>query len=68
MATIGRASAVAQRGRVEVSGLLAWVVWLVVHIFFLIGFRNRLMVMVNWGWSYLTWRRGVRLITQSRRT
>ena len=65
LATIGRAAAVAQRGKFELSGYFAWLAWLFVHIFFLIGFRNRLVVMVNWAWSYLTYERGARLITGS---
>lgn len=63
MATIGRGAAVAQVGRLRVSGTLAWLFWLFVHIFFLIGFRNRLMVMLSWAWSYLSYDRGARLIT-----
>ncbi|MBV9948376.1 MAG: FAD-dependent oxidoreductase, partial [Myxococcales bacterium] len=63
MATIGRSRAVAQVGRIHLSGLLAWLAWLVVHIWYLIGFRNRLIVMINWAWSYLTYRRGARIIT-----
>jgi len=63
MATIGRHAAVAQRGRLRLHGFLAWVVWLVVHIFFLIGFRNRVLVVFEWAWMYLTYGRGVRLIT-----
>jgi NADH dehydrogenase len=63
MAVIGRGSAVADIGPVETSGFLAWVFWLFLHIFWLIGFRNRLAVMIEWGWSYVTLQRGVRLIT-----
>jgi NADH dehydrogenase len=63
MATIGRASAVAATKRVAVSGFLAWTMWWVVHIFFLVGFRSRLMVMLTWTWSWLTFQRGARLIT-----
>ena len=65
MATIGRAAAVARIGRVELSGLVAWLAWLLVHIFFLIGFRNRVAVMLQWAWSYLTYKRGARLITDT---
>ncbi len=65
LATIGRASAVAQFGKFELSGYFAWLAWLFVHIFFLIGFRNRLLVMIQWAWSYLTYERGARLITGS---
>jgi NADH:ubiquinone reductase (H+-translocating) len=63
LATIGRAAAVARFSRVKLSGLVAWVIWVVVHIAYLIGFRNRLLVMLQWGWAYLTYNRGVRLIT-----
>jgi len=63
LATIGRAAAVAQFRRLHISGYLAWLAWLFVHIFFLIGFRNRLIVMIQWAWSYFTYERGVRLIT-----
>ncbi|MGA2422678.1 MAG: NAD(P)/FAD-dependent oxidoreductase [Terriglobales bacterium] len=65
LATIGRASAVAQFGKLELSGYFAWLAWLLVHILFLIGFRNRLIVMIQWAWSYLTYERGARLITGS---
>jgi NADH:ubiquinone reductase (H+-translocating) len=64
IATIGRAAAVAQIGPLHLSGFLAWVIWLGVHIVYLIGFRNRLAVLLDWSWSYLTWQRGARLITQ----
>ena len=63
LATIGRAAAVASFGRVRLSGLLAWLVWLFVHIFLLIGFRNRFLVMFSWAWTYFTYERGARLIT-----
>ena len=63
LATIGRAAAVAEFGKVHISGFLAWLSWLFVHIFFLIGFRNRIIVMIQWAWSYLTYERGARLIT-----
>jgi NADH dehydrogenase len=66
MAVIGRGSAVADIGPVETSGFLAWVFWLFLHIFWLIGFRNRLAVMGEWAWSYLTLQRRVRLITGER--
>jgi NADH:ubiquinone reductase (H+-translocating) len=65
LATIGRAAAVAQIGRLEFSGLPAWLAWLVVHVFFLIGFRNRIAVLLQWAWSYLTFKRGARLITDT---
>jgi NADH dehydrogenase len=63
MAVIGRGSAVADIGPVEASGFLAWLLWLFLHIFWLIGFRNRLSVLGEWAWSYLTLQRRVRLIT-----
>jgi NADH:ubiquinone reductase (H+-translocating) len=63
MATIGRAAAVAKIGRFEIGGWFAWMLWLGVHIFFLIGFRNRFQVLLQWAWAYLTWTRGARLIT-----
>src|SRR5581483_6472643 len=65
LATIGRAAAVADFGRLHISGYLAWLAWLFVHIFFLIGFRNRILVLFQWAWSYITYQRGVRLITGS---
>ena len=65
LATIGRAAAVAQIGKFSLSGYFAWLAWLFVHIFFLIGFRNRIIVMINWAWAYLTYERGARLITGS---
>jgi NADH dehydrogenase len=63
MATIGRAAAVAEIRRLHLSGLLAWLAWLIVHIFFLIGFENRMLVLVQWAWSYISYERGARLIT-----
>ncbi len=63
MATIGRSRAIAQAGKVKLSGFMAWMAWLVVHIWFLVGFRNRVSVVLNWFWAYLTYRRGARLIT-----
>ncbi|HVW27720.1 MAG TPA: NAD(P)/FAD-dependent oxidoreductase [Polyangiaceae bacterium] len=63
MATIGRSRAVAQTGKLRLRGLIAWLAWLFVHIWYLIGFRNRLVVLFDWTWSYLTYKRGARLIT-----
>jgi len=63
LATIGRAAAVADFGRFKLSGFLAWAAWLAIHIFFLIGFRNRLLVITRWAWAYLAYQRGARLIT-----
>ena len=65
LATIGRAAAVAQFPRFSLSGYFAWLAWLFIHVLFLIGFRNRLIVMIQWAWSYLTYERGARLITGS---
>jgi NADH:ubiquinone reductase (H+-translocating) len=65
LATIGRAAAVAQFGKVHISGFIAWLSWLFIHVLFLIGFRNRLLVLIQWAWSYVTYERGARLITGS---
>jgi NADH:ubiquinone reductase (H+-translocating) len=65
LATIGRAAAIAQFGSLHISGFLAWLSWLFVHILFLIGFQNRLLVFIQWAWSYVTYERGARLITGS---
>ncbi|MEI8018229.1 MAG: NAD(P)/FAD-dependent oxidoreductase [Schlesneria sp.] len=62
MATIGRSRAVVEVGRFKLSGFFAWIMWLVVHIYFLTGFKNRLLVVLQWAWSYLSFRRGARLI------
>src|SRR5271166_2618079 len=67
LATIGRAAAVAQFGKLHISGFIAWLSWLFIHIFFLIGFRNRIVVMIQWAWSYLTYERSARLITGASR-
>ncbi|HET9916288.1 MAG TPA: NAD(P)/FAD-dependent oxidoreductase [Candidatus Binatia bacterium] len=63
LATIGRRAAVADFGRIRLAGLPAWLVWSFVHVGFLIGFRNRLTVMLDWAWAYVTYARGARLIT-----
>jgi len=63
LATIGRAAAIAQFGKIHLSGFVAWLSWLFIHILFLIGFRNRILVIIQWAWSYLTFQRGARLIT-----
>jgi NADH dehydrogenase len=63
LATIGRASAVADFGWLQLKGYIAWLAWLFVHILNLIGFRNRLVVMVQWAWSYFSYQRAIRLIT-----
>jgi len=62
LATIGRAKAVAQIGRLHVSGLFAWLLWCIVHIFFLIGVRSRFRVMSEWLWYYVTFKPGARLL------
>ena len=66
MATIGRGSAVADFGRIKASGFVAWLMWLFTHIFWLIGFRNRVFVFTEWAWAYVTMQRRVRLITGER--
>jgi NADH:ubiquinone reductase (H+-translocating) len=63
VATIGRAAGVADFGWARVSGLLAWLCWLSIHIWYLVDFQNRFVVFVKWAWSYLTYQRGARLIT-----
>jgi len=63
LATIGRSHAVVDLGRLKFSGFLAWVFWSVAHVYFLIGFRNRLVVAWDWLWAYFTYERGARLIT-----
>jgi NADH:quinone reductase (non-electrogenic) len=63
LATIGRKAAVADFGRVKLSGFLAWAAWLFIHILLLIGFRNRVLVFIEWAWAYFTYQRGARLIT-----
>ena len=62
LATIGRKSAVVKLGVFQLTGFLGWVFWSAVHIYFLIGLRNRFVVALNWLWSYLTFQRGARLI------
>lgn len=63
MATIGRAAGIAEAGRMKLSGFLGWLAWLFIHLLFLIGFRNRVLVMLEWLWLYVTFKRGARLIT-----
>jgi len=65
MATIGRSRAIAELGKTHLSGFSAWMFWLFVHLWFLIGYRNRVAVLMNWAWSYFTYRRGARLITRN---
>lgn len=62
MATIGRSRAIVEIGRLRLAGFPAWLLWLVVHIYYLTGFKNRLLVVLQWAWSYLSFRRGARLI------
>jgi len=64
LAVIGRGQAVADIWKLRFSGFIAWLIWIFVHIFFLIGFRNRVLVLLQWAWSYVTYRRGARLITE----
>jgi NADH:ubiquinone reductase (H+-translocating) len=66
MATIGRRRAVLESGRLRLTGFLAWTAWLLVHIYYLSGFRNRLLVLIQWAWSYFTFARGARLIVEKR--
>jgi len=63
MATIGRNRAIVATKRFQLKGIAAWWIWLLTHIFYLIGFKNRLFVFWDWAWSYLTFQRGARLIT-----
>lgn len=63
MATIGRKSAIVDLGRLRLTGLSGWLLWSLAHVWFLVGFRNRVSVATSWLWSYLTWERGARLIT-----
>jgi NADH dehydrogenase len=63
LATIGRSKAVGMVRKLHFSGRLAWMAWLLVHVFFLIGFRNRFFVILEWAWSYFTFQRNARLIT-----
>ncbi|PCI26790.1 MAG: FAD-dependent oxidoreductase [SAR324 cluster bacterium] len=62
MATIGKSKAIVETGRLKIGGFIAWVAWLLIHIYYLTGFKNRLFVTLNWAWSYLTFRRGARLV------
>jgi NADH dehydrogenase len=66
MATIGRSRAIAKIGRLKLSGFVAWAAWLLLHIAYLIDFRSRVLVLFDWAWSYVTYRRGSRLITGRR--
>jgi NADH dehydrogenase len=68
LATIGRSAAVAVLGRINLWGFPAWAMWLLAHVYFLIGFRNRLVVMIDWAWAYLTFQRHARVVTGPRET
>ena len=65
MATIGRSRAIAEARGIKMHGFIAWLAWLLIHIFYLIGFRNRVSVLWNWTWSYISYKRGARLITST---
>lgn len=65
MATIGRSKGIAQIGKIHLSGFVAWAAWLFIHLIYLIGYRNRFFVLLNWTWQYLSWQSGARLITGS---
>jgi NADH dehydrogenase len=65
LATIGRAKAILQIGDIKISGFVAWLVWAFVHIAFLVNFRKRYRVMTEWIWYYITFRNGIRLITNN---
>ncbi len=65
MATIGRSRAIAEARGIKMRGFIAWLAWLFIHIWYLIGFRNRLAVLLNWTWSYVSYKRGARLITST---
>ena len=63
LATIGRSRAVADFGKLHISGYFAWLAWLFIHLLFLIGFRNRFFVIIEWAWAYITYNHSARLIT-----
>jgi len=63
MATIGRSAAVALIGKVKLTGYIAWLAWLFIHLVFLVGLRNKAIVLFNWTYSYFTYKRGARIIT-----
>jgi NADH dehydrogenase len=64
MATIGRSQAVLESGKLNMSGMAAWIAWLIIHVYYLTGFRNRFFVVLTWAWSYLRFQRGARLIVR----
>lgn len=63
LATVGRSYAIVDLGKIHLTGFFAWLMWLAVHIYFLVGFRNRLVAIFQWAWTYFTYARGARLIT-----
>ena len=65
MATIGRHAAVAQLGKLRFKGWIGWVMWLLVHLYFIIGFRNRIVVLIEWAWDYFRYDRPIRLIERA---
>ena len=67
MATIGRSAAVAQVGSLHLSGMVAWLAWLVIHLIFLVGFRNKIAVLFQWFYSYVTYKRGARIVVGGNR-
>jgi NADH dehydrogenase len=67
MATIGRSAAVAKVGKFEFSGFLAWMAWLTVHLVFLVGFRNKIAVLFQWFYSYITYKSGARIIVNEKK-
>ena len=66
MATIGRSAAVAYSGPIKLHGFIAWVAWLFIHLIFLIGFRSKITVLINWIYAYFAYKRGARIIVSSR--
>jgi NADH dehydrogenase len=66
MATIGRSAAVAQVGSLHLSGVVAWLAWLVIHLIFLVGFRNKIAVLFQWFYSYVTYKRGARIVVDGK--
>jgi NADH dehydrogenase len=67
LAVIGRSRAIADFGKVRITGRIAWLLWLFVHIMYLVGFRNRITVFIQWAYSYITYQRGARVITSLER-
>ena len=65
LATVGRSHAVAEVGGLRLSGFFAWLLWVFVHVFWLVGFRDRLVVLFEWAWAWLTWQRSARVIVRA---